>query len=153
MTNTTKHTLDIWLIIKSATFTIGACALILWVHIALSIPVVKEAFVLATTVKPETFTELYFEDHINLPKTIQSQKKYSFVFTIHNLENTDMEYPYIVYLQTINKKIILDTNKINLKNGEFKSVKEVFGPLQTIRMEIVVELINKKQSIDFWMEK
>ena len=37
------------------------------------VPTVKEEFILATTVKPETFTELYFENHLFLaPKQNQS---------------------------------------------------------------------------------
>jgi len=34
------------------------------------VPSVKEAFILATTMKPETFTELYFEDHLSLPNKV-----------------------------------------------------------------------------------
>ncbi len=56
------------------------------------VPPVKEAFILATTKKPETFTELYFEDHLSLPKEIILFKENNFKFTIHNLENKDMDY-------------------------------------------------------------
>jgi len=56
------------------------------------VPSVKEAIVLATTVKPETFTELYFEDHLSLPNMVTLFKENNFKFTIHNLENKDMEY-------------------------------------------------------------
>ena len=34
------------------------------------VPSVKEAVILATTMKPETFTELYFEDHLYLPNKV-----------------------------------------------------------------------------------
>jgi hypothetical protein len=34
------------------------------------VPSVEEALILATTVKPETFTELYFEDHLSLPNQV-----------------------------------------------------------------------------------
>lgn len=122
------------------------------VRIAYSVPKVKEAIVLATTVKPETFTELYFEDHNNLPKTIEKHEEYSFIFTIHNLEYKDMNYPYVVYLETVDKKIILDQGIVSLKDGEYKSARVDFGPLKPIRMKIVVELENNKQLIDFWME-
>ena len=117
------------------------------------LPVAKEAFVLATTVKPETFTELYFEDHLNLPKIITSHGNYNFTFTLHNLENRDMEYPYVVYLETADKKIILEQGVIGLNDGGYQSVKEDFGPLKPVRMKITVELVNKNQKISFWMEK
>lgn len=112
---------------------------------------VKEAFALATTKKPETFTELYFEDHTNLPKTIKLYEFYSFDFTVHSLEYKDTDYSYIVYLQRENQKIILDQGKFNLKNNEYKSIKEDFGPLKHLRAKIVVELVNKNQQIAFWI--
>jgi hypothetical protein len=56
------------------------------------VPSVKEALILATTVKPETFTELYFEDHLSLPNKVTLFKEDNFKFTIHNLENKDMIY-------------------------------------------------------------
>ena len=136
----------------SITLVIGLSAIKIAPHLGNYVPAVKEALALATTRKPETFTELYFEDHINLPKTINRHEEYSFAFTIHNLEYKDMEYPYVVYLETIDKKIILDQNKISLKNGEYKSVKEDFGPLKDIRMKIVIELVGRNQQIAFWME-
>ena len=34
------------------------------------VPSAKEALFFATTVKPETFTELYFEDHLSLPNKV-----------------------------------------------------------------------------------
>lgn len=138
--------IDIGVMILSACFVVGVFQ---FVKIP---PSLKEAIVLATTVKPETFTELYFEDHINLPKTIKKHEEYSFIFTIHNLEYKDMEYPYVVYLETIDKKIILNQGIVSLKDGEYKSARVDFGPLKNIRMKIVVELVGRNQQIDFWME-
>ena len=51
------------------------------------IPRIKEAVVLATTHQPETFTELYFEDHLDLPKKIELRKwntKFRGKFLIHS---------------------------------------------------------------------
>ncbi len=42
------------------------------------VPSVKEALILATTVKPETFTELYFEDHLSLPNKVTLFKENNF---------------------------------------------------------------------------
>lgn len=47
----------------------------------------------ALTPKPETFTELYFEDHLNLPKRVVVGQENSFSFTIHNLEGKNVNYP------------------------------------------------------------
>ena len=102
--------------------------------------------------EPENLTELYFEDHDNLPKIIKRRENYTFTFTIHNLENRTAVYPYVVYLETIDKKIVLDGGIVSLKNGEYASIREDFGPLKPIRMKITVELVNRKQPISFWME-
>jgi hypothetical protein len=42
------------------------------------VPSVKEALILATTVKPETFTELYFEDYLSLPNKVTLFKENNF---------------------------------------------------------------------------
>ena len=63
-----------------------------------------------------------------------------------------MDYPYVVFLRTDEKKIILDEKSVNLKNGEFKMIKEEFGSLNNLKMKITVELVNRNQQIDFWME-
>jgi hypothetical protein len=114
---------------------------------------IKNAIALATTVKPETFTELYFEDHSSLPKIVTRHQEYSFVFTVHNVENKEVEYPYEVYIQRDDQKIILDQGDLTLKDNEYKSINENFGPLKNLNLKIVVELINKNQNISFWMTK
>jgi hypothetical protein len=117
-----------------------------------TIPQIKETITLATTVKSETFTELYFENHNDLPGIIESHKIYNFTFTIHNLEDRKINYLYIVYLQTASTKVILNQGTINMENGAYKSIREEFGPLKNARVKITVELVNKNQLIDFWME-
>jgi len=102
--------------------------------------------------EPENLTELYFEYHNILPKTIVRRQIYNFTFTVHNLENKDMDYPYLVYLETTDKKIVLDQGVVSLKDGAYKSVTEDFGPLKPIRMKITVELVGRNQPIAFWME-
>ena len=84
------------------------------------VPSVKEALILATTVKPETFTELYFEDHLSLSNKVTLFKKNNFKFTIHNLENKDMEYPYEVYIDVNGEKQMIDKNSVLIKNNEYK---------------------------------
>lgn len=119
----------------------------------MSLPSVKKAIKLATTVQPESFTELYFEDHTHLPKTVEVKKEYSFIFTIHNLENKKMSYPYLVYLETEGNKIIFDQGTVELENDGYKSIAENFSPLKNIDMKITVDLVNKNQIIDFLMAK
>lgn len=141
------------LIIKIELLILAVCAIAGIVQFVKIPPKLKEVIVMATTRIPETFTELYFENHINLPKTIERRKEYSFTFTIHNLENKDMDYPYIVYLQRDDQKTIIDSGNVFVKNNEFISIEKTAGPLKNLRSKIVVELTNKNQIISFWMEK
>ena len=118
------------------------------------IPSVKEAVILATTVKPETFTELYFEDHLSLPNKVTLFKENNFKFTIHNLENKDMEYPYEVYIDVNGEKQMIDKSSVLIKNNEYKTITEDFTitvPMQ--RVKVVVNLISKNQPIHFWMDE
>ena len=123
------------------------------------IPGVKEAVALATTVKPETFTELYFENHLALPAKITSYQEETFRFTVHNLEYKTMTYPYEVYIKCSDvgcngDKQIIDEGEITLKQNEYKTISESYMiNLPTGRIEIVANLINKNQQIDFWMEE
>ena len=116
------------------------------------VPSVKEALILATTVKPETFTELYFEDHLSLPNKVVIFKENNFKFTIRNLENKDMVYIYEVYIDVNREKHMIDKNSVLIKNNEYKTITEDFTitiPMQ--RVKVVVNLIDKNQPIHFWM--
>ena len=116
------------------------------------VPSVKEAFILATTKKPETFTELYFEDHLSLPNKVTFFKENNFKFTIHNLENKDMIYIYEVYIDVNREKQIIDKNSVLIKNNEYKTITEDFTiTVPTQRVKAVVNLISKNQQIHFWM--
>ncbi len=131
-----------------ASFVIGIIILINYV------PSVGEALILATTKKPETFTELYFENHLSLPKEITLFKEGNFKFTIHNLENKDMEYPYEVYIDLNDEKLLVDKNFVLIKNNEYKTITQTFVIITPIqRAKIVVNLIDKNQQIHFWIGK
>jgi hypothetical protein len=117
------------------------------------VPGVKEAVALATTVKPETFTELYFENHRSLPSKITYNEDNKFKFTIHNLENKDMNYPYEVYINLNGEKQIIEKSSVFIKSGKYKTIDEDFTiSLPTARVEVIANLINKNQQIDFWIE-
>ncbi len=116
-------------------------------------PSLRENVALATTVKPETFTELYFEDHLKLPQETTLEKTYSFKFTVHNLEYKDMDYPYEVYIASNSAKLMtIDKGTISLKHDQYQTVLERYvleGKIK--RAKVVVDLPSKKQQIDFWI--
>jgi hypothetical protein len=116
-------------------------------------PSLRENIALATTVKPETFTELYFEDHLNLPKETTIDKSYSFKFTIHNLEYKDMVYPYEVYIASNGGKLMtIDKGEFSLKQDQYLTILERYTFEEKIkRAKVVVDLHSKKQQIDYWI--
>ncbi len=131
---------------------IVACLVVGIFFLANYVPSVKEALIQATTKKLETFTELYFEDHLSLPREITLFKENSFKFTIHNIEDNNMEYPYEVYIEVNGESQTIDKGSILIKNNEYKTITQNFiigTPIQ--RVKIVVNLTDKNQQIHFWM--
>jgi len=68
----------------------------------------------------EPLTELYFEEHTELPKLAFLDKAYGFTFTVNNLEYTPMEYEYIinVYDEEENLLFEIERGNINLENNQ-----------------------------------
>lgn len=119
-----------------------------------TIPSVRQTWVLATTIQPERFTELYFEDHMNLPKKAVKDESYEFRFTIHNLEYKPVNYIYEVSIKHGDNKQLLETKKITLIQNEYKTIPIYYKITEKIdRAKIVINLINKSnQQINFRIE-
>lgn len=144
------------LIIIIGSLILIECLVIEFSQFVNSVPAVKQAIALATTVKPETFTELYFANHLGLPKEIKLGTLYSFQFVVHNLEYRDFTYIYEVSAEDEEgkNKIILSRNRFLLKHDEIKTVPVTFKIINPFRrMKITVNLINKNQPIHFWVEQ
>jgi len=118
----------------------------------IKVPGVREAVALATTKKPERFTELYFENHLKLPSVVKEREKYKYAFTIHNLEHETKEYPYEIYIETDGKKEYLEENSVTLTHEDSVTLEKAFVVTTATRSALVVNLINKNQEIRFWME-
>jgi len=134
-------------------FTFAAVEmLIVLVFLLASDPTVKNTIALATTIKPETFTELYFENYLKLPSVVTPDQQCSFSFTIHNLENRDMQYHYVVYLQTGKWRQVIADKTVFVRNNHSLTIPEIFqAPNAKTKSEVVVDLINKNQQIGFWI--
>ena len=140
------------LIIKIGIFLLFIGLVTKMVQVVNNISGVKDAITLATTRKPETFTELYFENHNNLPKTFERGKKYTFRFTIHNLEYQDMNYSYEINAIEGKEKFFIASGSVRLEQDEAKTIEESFSSDKNYkRVKIEVRLIEKDQAIDFWM--
>ena len=102
--------------------------------------------------KPEKLTELYFDNNANLPSSATSNQAISFAFVIHNLETTDYQYVYVVSVNANGKRHIVDRGNVLVKNNQYYVKNEKFNLMNSPgRQEVVVELTNKQQSIDFWV--
>lgn len=103
--------------------------------------------------KPEKMTELYFNDSANLPSSATSSNRLiSFAFVIHNLETTDYQYAYEVSVNLNGTRHIVDSGKILVKNNQYYVKDEELNLMNSPgSQEVVVELINLHQSIDFWI--
>ena len=100
--------------------------------------------------KPEPLTELYFDDHKHLPKSAKSNEVISFAFVIHNLEATDYQYVYSVSVNANGTRHIVDSGKVLVKDNQYFVKNEQIHLLNAPGMqEVIVELTNKRQSIDF----
>ena len=104
--------------------------------------------------KPEKLTELYFNDNANLPSSETSKQVISFAFVIHNLETTDYLYVYEVSVNVNGTRHIVDSASVLVKNNQYYVKNEKFNLMSSPgRQEVVVELTNNQQSIDFWIGK
>ncbi len=147
-----KKKISYKLIISIVLTVISVCIVLGFFQLVKYVPSIREAFILAVHPKPETFTELYFENHLLLPDKFIPSRQVNFKFTIHNLENKDMEYLYEVYIDSNGEKQLIEKNSVLIKNNEYKTIDAGFTiavPMQ--RFKVVVNLIQNNQQIDFWM--
>ena len=115
--------------------------------------VYNELVTLDLVPKPEKLTELYFNNSANLPSSATSKQAISFAFVIHNLETTDYLYVYEVSVNVNGTRHIVDSGKVLVKNNQYYVKNEIFNLMNSPgRQEVVVELTNKHQLIDFWVQ-
>ena len=142
------------LLIKIELLIIAVCFVIGALQFIKLPPSIKEAIALATTIKPETFTELYFENHASLPKQITLYKEASFNFTIHNFEGKNIVYFYETEIVNGDKISKLNHGEIFLTSNESKTIREKFTLTKTFtKIMVRVKVINNNQEIHFWVEQ
>jgi hypothetical protein len=117
-------------------------------------PIYNELVTLDLIPKPEKLTELYFNNNENLPSSATRNQMVSFTFVIHNLETTDYQYVYDVSVNANGTKYVVDSGIVLVKNNQYYVKNETFDLINSsVSQEVVVELTNKQQSIDFWIGK
>ena len=104
--------------------------------------------------KPERLTELYFNNNTNLPDAVTGNQVVSFAFVIHNLEATDYRYTYDVSMNANGVRLVVDSGTILVRDNQYYVKDEKLYLINVHeRREVVIELTNKRQSIDFWVGK
>ncbi len=118
-----------------------------------NVAVYNELVALDLLPKPEKLTELYFEDSAHLPASATGNQVVSFTFVIHNLETTDYRYAYDVVVIANGGRHVVDSGNVLVKNNQSFVKKEEIPLVNSPgRQNVVVELVNLRQSIDFWVE-
>lgn len=102
--------------------------------------------------KPEKLTELYFDNSADLPASATGNEAIRFTFVIHNLETADYRYAYDVVVIANGERHVVDGGNVLVKNNQFFIKKEEIPLVNSPgRQDVVVELVNLRQSIDFWV--
>ena len=123
--------------------------------IAISIIGIIVVLVLIFTTKTtESFTELYFEDHQNLPSEYLLDE-YEFEFTIHNLENQAMDYEYNIYIEFYDNDVLkvtetIEKENILLEHDSTATIKQEFEITKEYDYAKVIVETND-QEIHFWL--
>lgn len=98
----------------------------------------------------ERFTELYFPKYDTLPHIAAEDQKIDFSFSIRNLEEDDCNYKYLVYYESNNSKISIDSGNVEVRKSEVRTIEESYIFKQKYEEgKVVVELPDKNQRIHF----
>lgn len=99
-------------------------------------------------------TELYFSDHLNLPKNIEIGKDYPFEFTVRNLEYEKETYKYDVVVSENGNDTIVDSGEFVIENDTTNTISINLSMLtHFVRGKMTVRLMNKNEEISFWFEE
>ncbi len=121
------------------------------------IAIIAVIILIFTTSTTESFTELYFEDHNDLPSNIQLNKEYSFQFSIHNLENQQTTYNYTIYIEYYsNEKLqsreTINSDSIALEHDQRATISKSFEINEDFELaRLIIE--TNDQEIHFWVEE
>jgi hypothetical protein len=109
----------------------------------------------ATTKTPDAYTELYFGNPEELPSSITADPTtLPVTFVIVSHEPSAMEYTYRVTFKDAQDTSQLPDGKLTLQPGESKAITQSIAvPAGRSRGEVSVQIINKSQSLRFWLER
>lgn len=98
----------------------------------------------------EPLTEVYFENHDQLPEQILINQPYNYSFTVHNLEHQKMRYYYKInaYDEEDNYLYEFDSGDFTLLDGESRTIYEEFTMQEHFDRTKIVVNIEKDLSLE-----
>lgn len=101
--------------------------------------------------RPERLTELYLNDSLKLPKTINKGDVVPFSFAVHNLEGKTTTYPYVIYIQSSDGSTIpIDRSSVTLADQTSTTIRESYTfKTASTSAEVFIELTGRNQSLHF----
>lgn len=104
----------------------------------------------------EPLTELYLENHTELPKHLFLDKPYNFTFTVNNLEHQHMNYEYIIEAYDEEGELIseIDRGAFFLRNeSKMTFIKEFSLNERFERAKINIKLNKQPSETEPWFQK
>jgi len=145
-----KKSIKTWLVIAIAAIAVGAGAL----YVATHAGDISRQLTLATSRQPEPFTELYFAEPQDIPQKAVVGQKLNISFVIKNHEAKDMAYTYRLYFTDAQNTTFFGDYQVDVPADRSQTItQEVTVPAGQGRGSLGVQLINKGQSVHFWLER
>ena len=144
------------IVLKWAAASVIGIAIILGIsYVALHPAEAGRELAMATTQQPEPYTELYFDNPEELPGTIPTETTaLPVVFILRSHEPQATEFIYRVSFKDAQNTTALPDGKLILQPGESKSIAQTITvPAGRTRGEVSVQIVNKSQSLRFWLER
>jgi hypothetical protein len=102
----------------------------------------------------ESFSELYFDEHLSLPRSLKEDRQLDFSFTIANHEKADRPYRYEVTYWQANQNEIIVQGEREIKSGESDRIQIAHKlPDAKEQYRIEVRLPESGQAIHFYLNK
>lgn len=100
----------------------------------------------------ESYTELYLNNHLDLPKELLPDQVATASFTIHNVEHKKMNYHYVISRSIDQDKEIIVSGSAVLADNQSESIAfDYTVATKEPKTKIEILLPEKRQSIHFWI--
>lgn len=100
----------------------------------------------------ESYTEMFIEDHQNLPNYLAPGREATASFTLHNYEHKNKNYKFIITKTLDNETDVIGSGSAALVHGQAKTIRFNYDVATTeARTRIEVAIPDIKQSVHFYV--